>query len=40
MHVIESKLFVLASLLLPREMLFYEPEVLLKGWKFKVQINI
>ena len=40
MRVIESKLFVLTSILLPREMLFYEPEVLLNGLKFKVRINI
>ena len=31
MHVIESKLFALTSILWPREMLFYEPEVLLNG---------
>ena len=29
MHVIESKMFALTSVLLPREMLSYEPEVLL-----------
>ena len=40
MHVIESKLFALTSILLPREMLFYEPEVLLYGWKFKDRIHI
>ena len=39
MHVIKSKLLDLASILLPREMLFYEPEVLLNGWKFIVRIN-
>ena len=38
--MIRSKLFALALILLPREMLFYEPEVLLNGWKFKVWINI
>ena len=40
LHVIESKLFALTSVLLPREMLFYEPAVLLKGRKFEVQLNI
>ena len=35
MHVIETKIFVLTSILLPREMLFYEPEVSLNGWKFE-----
>ena len=40
MHVIESKMFVLASVLLPRKMLSYEPEVLLNGWKFEARINI
>ena len=40
MHVIKSKLLDLASILLPREMLFCEPEVLLNSWKFIVQINI
>ena len=40
MHMIESRIFALTSILLPREMLFYEPEVLLNDWKFKVRINI
>ena len=40
LHVIESKLFAVTSILFPREMLFYELEVLLNGWKFKVRINI
>ena len=39
-HVIESNLFALTSISLPREMVFYEPEVLLNGWKFKVRIRI
>ena len=38
--VIKSKMFALTSVLLPREMLSYEPEVLLNGWKFEVRINI
>ena len=33
--MIESKLFALTSILLPREMLFYEPEVLSNSWKDK-----
>ena len=40
LHVIESKMFALTSFLLPREMLPYEPEVLLNGWKFEARINI
>ena len=40
MHVIESKMFALTSVLLPREMLSYEPEVLLNDWKFEARINI
>ena len=40
LHVIESKMFALTSVLLPREMLSYEPEVLLNGWKFAARINI
>ena len=40
MHVIESKMFALASVLLTREMLSYEPEVLLNVWKFEARINI
>ena len=40
LHVIKSKLFALASILLPSEILFFEPEVLLNGTKFKVRINI
>ena len=40
LHVIESKMFGLTSVLLPREMLSYEPEVLLNGSKFEVRINI
>ena len=39
MNVIESKLFVLLSNLLPREMLFRESEVLLNGWKFEARIK-
>ena len=39
LHVIESKMFALTSVLLPREMLSYEPEVLLNGWKFEARIN-
>ena len=35
MHVIELKLFALTSLLLPREMLFYEPEVFFKGLQIR-----
>ena len=30
----------LTSVLLPMEVLSYEPEVLLNGWKFEAQINI
>ena len=40
MHVIESKMFALTLILLPREMLSYEPEVLLNGLKFEARINI
>ena len=40
MHVIESKIFALTSILLPSEMLFYDPEVLLNGWNFGERINI
>ena len=40
LNVKESELFALTSILLPREMLFYEPEFLLNGWKFNVRINI
>ena len=40
LHVIESKMFALASVLLPREMLSYEPEVLFNGSKFEARINI
>ena len=40
LHVIESKMFALMSVLLPREMLSYELEVLLNGLKFEVRINI
>ena len=40
LHVIKSKMFALASVLLPREMLSYEPEVILNGWKFEGRINI
>ena len=40
MLVIESKMFALTSVLLPREMLSYEPEVLLNGLKFEARINI
>ena len=40
LHAIESKMFALTSVLLPREMLSYEPEVLLNGWKFEARINI
>ena len=38
--MIKSKLLDLASILLPREMLFCELEVLLNSWKFIVQISI
>ena len=31
LHVIESKIFALMPILLKREMLFYEPEVLVNG---------
>ena len=37
---IESKMFALTSVLLPREILYYEPEVLLDGWQFEARINI
>ena len=40
MHGIESKMFALTSVLLQREMLSHEPEVLLNGLKFEAQINI
>ena len=40
MHVIESEMFALTSVLLPREVLSYEPEVLLNGWKFEARLNI
>ena len=40
LHVIESKMFALTSVLMPLEMLSYEPEVLLNGRKFESQINI
>ena len=40
LHVIESKKFALTSVLLPREMLSYEPEVQVNGWKFEARINI
>ena len=40
MHVIESKMFALTSVLLLREMLSYGPEVLLNGWEFEERINI
>ena len=40
LHVIGSKMFTLTSVLLPREMLSYEPQVLLNGWKFEAWINI
>ena len=40
MHVIESNMVAFTSVLLPREMLSYEPEVLLNGWKFEARINI
>ena len=40
LHVIESKMFAMTSVLLPRETLSYEPEVLLNGSKFEEQINI
>ena len=35
LHVVESKSFALTSILLPREMFFYEPEVLFKGGNLK-----
>ena len=38
-RVNESKMFALTSVLLPREMLSYEPEVLFNGWKFEARIN-
>ena len=40
LHVIESKMFALTLVLLPREMLSYEPEVLLNSCKFEAHINI
>ena len=40
MHVIESKMFAMTSVLMPREMLSFEPEVLLNGWKFEARLNI
>ena len=39
LHVIESKMFALTSVLLPREMLSCEPEDLLNGWKFEARIT-
>ena len=40
LHVIKSKMFALTPVLLSREMLSYEPEVLLNGLKFEAWINI
>ena len=40
LQVDESKMFALTSVLLPRVMQSYEPEVLLNGWKFEARINI
>ena len=40
LHVVESKMFALTSVLLPMEMLSFEPEVLLNGLKFEARINI
>ena len=40
LHVIKSKMFALTSVLLPKEMLSYEPEVFLNGLKYEVRINI
>ena len=40
LHVIKSKMFALTPVLLSREMLSYEPKVLLNGWKFEARINI
>ena len=40
LHVINAKMFALPSVLLLREMLSYEPEVLLNGLKFEARINI
>ena len=40
LHVVLSKMFALSSVLLPREMMSYEPEVFLNGLKFEAQIHI
>ena len=40
LHVIKSKMFALTPVLLSREMLSYEPKVLLNSWKFEARINI
>ena len=40
LHVVESKMFALTSVLLPMEMLSFEPEILLNGLKFEARINI
>ena len=40
LHVIDSKMVALKSVLLPRKILSYEPEVFLNGWKFEARINI
>ena len=40
LHLIESKMFALTSVLLPRENLSYEPEVLLNGWKFEANKHL
>ena len=39
MHVIELKILALKSILMPRMMVFFEPEVLQNGWKFEARIN-
>ena len=38
LQVIESKILALTLVLLPREMLCYEPEVLLNGGKYEARI--
>ena len=40
LHVIELKLLAMTSILLPRKLLFFEPEILQNGRKFEPRINI
>ena len=40
LHVIELKILALKSILLPRKLSLFEPEVLQNGRKFEAGINI